>query len=120
MPVTVLLADDSGPVRDAIKQLLNSEPQIQLLGEAGNFADVFRQLGALKPDVVLLDLRMPDRSSFSPEVVSCFLSDHPHRRLCMSFAVDEESKALARMYGCDSLLDKTRLADELIPAILAR
>lgn len=120
MPVTVLLADDSGPVRDAIKQLLRSEPQIQLLGETDSFGETLLQIANLKPDVVVMDLCMPDSSSFAPAFVNSILSDHPHRRVAMSFAFDEESKAVARTYGCERVLDKTKLADELIPAILAR
>jgi DNA-binding NarL/FixJ family response regulator len=57
---TLLLADDSEIIRKAVKRLLESEPAIEIIGEATNFAETIQKASELKPDILLLDLHMPD------------------------------------------------------------
>jgi two-component system response regulator NreC len=118
VPITLLLADDSAVCRRAIKLLLEAEPNIELVGEAACFADVIRICGELKPDVLVMDLRMPDGREFDPALTKAHLLGCAKHVLAMSVWVDEESKALATDYGAAKLLDKSRLASELIPAIV--
>jgi chemotaxis response regulator CheB len=75
---------------------------------------------ALKPDVILLDLHMPDDHAFNPELVKENLSGA--RVLAMSLSSDdyeseEETRLLAESFGATTL-NKNKLYDELIPAIL--
>jgi two-component system, NarL family, response regulator DevR len=66
-PVTVVLVDDSALVRQGIKSVLVAQapvPPIQVIGEASNVADAITTVAKLKPDVVLLDIRLPDGSGF--------------------------------------------------------
>ena len=118
MPITLVLADDSHACRRAIKLLLEAEPNIELVGEAVCIADMVRSCGDLKPDVVVMDLHMPDEREFDPELTKSHLLECAKHVLAMSVWVDEESKALAADYGAAKLLDKSRLASELIPAIV--
>jgi DNA-binding NarL/FixJ family response regulator len=118
VPITLLLADDSDVVRRAIKLLLEEEPNIELVAEAGCFADVIRICGELKPDVVVMDLHMPDERDFDPVLTKSHLLGCTKHVLVMSVWVDEESRALAGDYGAAALLDKSRLASDLIPAIV--
>jgi DNA-binding NarL/FixJ family response regulator len=117
MPVTLLLADDSDVTRRAIKLLLEEEPSIELVAEAGCLADVIRICGELKPDVVVMDLHMPDEQHFDPAFTKSHLLGCSKHVLAMSVWVDDESRALAADYGAATLLDKSRLASDLIPAI---
>ncbi len=118
--VTLLVVDDAEVIRKTLRNFLKGEPAIKLLGEASNFAEAISMTAALKPDVVLLDLHMPDDRSFNPEFVKANLSGA--RVLAMSLSGDyeseEETRLLAERFGAVAILDKAKLYDQLIPAIL--
>jgi NarL family two-component system response regulator LiaR len=57
--IRVLLVDDHVIVREGLRMLLSEEPEIEVVGEAGNGADSVRLAAALHPDVILMDLVMP-------------------------------------------------------------
>jgi chemotaxis response regulator CheB len=118
--VTLLVADDAEVIRKTLRNFLKGEPAIKLLGEASSFAEAISMTAALKPDVVLLDLHMPDEGSLNPEFVKANLSGA--RVLAMSLSGDyesgEEGRLLAESFGAVTVLDKAKLYDQLIPAIL--
>jgi DNA-binding NarL/FixJ family response regulator len=58
-PIKVLLADDEGLVRSGLRALLDAEDGIAVVAEAGDGAEAVRQARATRPDVVLMDIRMP-------------------------------------------------------------
>ncbi len=55
----VLIVDDEKPARDRLRQILDDEENYDVVGEAGNGHDAVSRVAELKPDVVLLDIRMP-------------------------------------------------------------
>jgi DNA-binding NarL/FixJ family response regulator len=57
--IKVLLADDQPLVRTGFRMILDAEPDIEVIGEAGDGADAVRQCRKLGPDVVVMDIRMP-------------------------------------------------------------
>jgi chemotaxis response regulator CheB len=118
--VTLLVADDADVIRRTLRNFLKVQPAIKVLGEASNFAETISMTAALKPDVILLDVHMPDDRSFNPEFVKASLCRA--RVLAMSlpsdYKSDEETRLLADNFGAVRMLDKTKLCDELIPAIL--
>jgi DNA-binding NarL/FixJ family response regulator len=57
--IRVVVADDQGMVRAGFRSLLESEPDIEVIGEAGDGAEACEVVGRLDPDVVLMDIRMP-------------------------------------------------------------
>src|SRR5512135_1186888 len=59
-PIRVLCADDHPLVRKGIASILANEADVQLVGEAGNGREAVEQFRKLRPDVVLMDLRMPE------------------------------------------------------------
>lgn len=59
-PVRLLVADDHPVVRDGIVGMVSSDPDIEVVAEASNGSEAVGLARALKPDVVLMDLRMPD------------------------------------------------------------
>ena len=61
--LTLVLVDDHAVVRAALKVLLESEPDLEVVAEAGTADDAIRYVGAHRPDVLILDLNMPGRPS---------------------------------------------------------
>jgi DNA-binding NarL/FixJ family response regulator len=58
-PIRILLADDQALFRESLALLLNAQPDLQVVGEAANGEAALAQVAALRPQVVLMDLRMP-------------------------------------------------------------
>jgi CheY-like chemotaxis protein len=115
---SVLLADDSDLMRRMIERLLQEEPGIELLGQAKSFAQTLEMTAELKPQVVVMDLHMPDETAFEPDFIRSQLLRSAKHIVIMSVWNDEKSQALANSYGAASFLDKTTLSSTLIPAIL--
>ncbi|MFG2531009.1 response regulator [Streptomyces sp. NPDC048516] len=60
MTIRVLIADDQAMIRGSFAVLLNAQPDIEVVGEADNGAEAVRQVAERAPDVVLMDIRMPE------------------------------------------------------------
>lgn len=60
MSIAVLLADDHAIVRDGLKTLLEAQADLRVVGEAANGRDAVAAAAQLKPDVVVMDISMPD------------------------------------------------------------
>jgi two-component system invasion response regulator UvrY len=111
----VLIADDNEIMRSAIGKMLREENNINIVGEASTFAETMQMIGDFKPDVLLLDLHMPEKRDFTPELVKAQLGTVC--TVAVSFSNDDDSKALAESYGARTLLDKMSLYTEMLPAI---
>ncbi|MGK0334421.1 MAG: YesN/AraC family two-component response regulator, partial [Paraglaciecola sp.] len=59
MPIKIVLADDHALVRDGIKSLLEDEADLHVVGEASNGEEALEVATLLKPDLVIMDIRMP-------------------------------------------------------------
>ena len=62
MTVRLLLVDDHEVVRSGLRMLLESEQDVQIVGEAGTGREALEMVGELKPDVILMDIGLPDLS----------------------------------------------------------
>jgi DNA-binding NarL/FixJ family response regulator len=71
----VLIADDQTLFRSGLARLLDEDPRITLVGQAADGLDAVKKAAALKPDVVLMDLRMPGLDG--PEATQQIVRDHP-------------------------------------------
>ena len=74
---TVLIADDQALVRVGLRKILESEPQTTVTGEASDGQDAVAAARRLRPDVVLMDIRMPVLTASKPPGGSCGLSPPP-------------------------------------------
>jgi DNA-binding NarL/FixJ family response regulator len=119
MSITVLVTDNKDIVRRSIRLLLSADPEIHIVGEAVTFKQALQRTADLKPQIVLMDLHMPDESCVSPQEIKSQLDILGSQLIAMSLWNDEDTQALARSFGAVTLLDKVRLVAELIPAIKA-
>jgi len=104
--------------RELIRRLLESHPEIELVGEATAFPQAMQMSSDLKPQVVVTDLHMPDDALISPLEIKSLLNSGASRLLVISIWKDEEANVLADNFGTYTLLDKSDLDQKLIPAIL--
>jgi chemotaxis response regulator CheB len=64
MSIKVLLADESDSVRATMRQILAVEPSIEIVGEARSFPEAIQMAAGTKPEVLLLDLYLPEKRNF--------------------------------------------------------
>ncbi len=58
--IRILIADDHAIVREGLRAVLGSEPDMEVVGEAVTGKDVIERAARLRPDVILMDIQMPD------------------------------------------------------------
>lgn len=89
-PIRVMIVDDHPVVRRGIKSLLGEEEDIQVVGEAVNGKDALEKIAALQPDVILMDLVMPEMGGI--EAIEKITALHPNARILVmtSFAADDK------------------------------
>lgn len=89
-PIKVLLVDDHAIVREGIRSLLSTEPDIAVVGEAADGAEAVVQSGRLCPDVILMDLVMPGTDGI--EATRQITARQPGQRVLVltSFAADDQ------------------------------
>ena len=114
--VRVLIVDDMPAVREGLRLLLGSEPDLEIVGEAGNGHDALRLTEMLHPDVVLLDIEMPGTDSLS---VTREIKRHPHPPLIVAMTTysDDQTCAQALEAGADQFIEKNISPDEVAIAL---
>jgi two-component system, NarL family, response regulator LiaR len=116
--VRILLADDHQVVRESLAKLLQEQPDIQVVGEAGDGDSAVELVRQLKPDVVLMDLELPTISGF--EATRRIVSENPSIRVIGLSAYESVEFADAlRKVGAVNYLNKSEPAEHLIAAIRA-
>ena len=112
----ILLVDDHPTVRFGLKHLLESAAGNEVVGEAGNAADAVRLAGELRPDVVLLDLRLGEDSGIE---VCREMKAVPDAPLVLVFTAHTgvEDVAAATLAGADGYLHKGVAGEELLDAV---
>ena len=117
-PLTLLIADDHPLFRTGLRALLASMPEVDLLGEATNGAEAVRMAEALQPDVVLLDLQMPEGGGLP--AIRQIVQTSPHIRiLVVTMLQDDDSVFAAMRAGARGYVLKDSYDEDIRRAILA-
>ncbi len=115
-PVRVFLLDDHEIVRRGIADLLETEPDITVVGEAGTAAEALRRIPAVQPDVAVLDARLSDGSGI--DVCRDIRSSQPSVRCVILTSYDDEDAIFAAvMAGASGYLLKQIRGTSLVDAI---
>jgi NarL family two-component system response regulator LiaR len=116
MTTRVVIADDHRVVRDGLCFLLSQEPGVEIVGEAGDGRRAVDVVAATRPDVLLLDLYMPELDGHA---VIAALRDAPHcpAIVVLTSAADDEHLVRAMHTGATSYLLKTASAEQVIDAV---
>ncbi|MFC8368292.1 MULTISPECIES: response regulator transcription factor [unclassified Streptomyces] len=114
--IRVLIADDQQMVRQGFTVLLNTQPDIEVVGQAVNGADAVARVAELAPDVVLMDIRMPELGGI--EATALITTATPDVRVLVltTFDLDEYVYEALRA-GASGFLLKDASADQLAEAV---
>lgn len=114
--IRVLVADDHSLVRAGIRLLIESMEGVRVVGEAGSGEETLRLIRKLKPNLLLLDIKMPDPGGF--EVLKQTAREFPEIRvIILTVHRTEEYATYAFRAGAHGYLPKTAATDELELAI---
>jgi DNA-binding NarL/FixJ family response regulator len=116
MTSKMLIADDSAIVRREIREILATQSELEVVGEAATFNETDRLIRDLNPDVVIMDIHMPgEHTAISNEFISRLRRS---KLLAISIWGDEPTRMLAEVLGASILLDKANLSATLIPTVI--
>jgi DNA-binding NarL/FixJ family response regulator len=117
--VRVLIVDDNELVRDGLRMVLEPTPGIEVVGEAGDGVTGVAEATRLRPDVVLMDVRMPDLDGIEATRRIVALDGHPVRVLMLTTFDLSEYLLEALDAGVSGFTLKDTPPDDLIAGVLA-
>ena len=116
--IRILIVDDHAIVREGLSGLIESEPGMQVAGEASNGVEGVRKAHILKPDVILMDLVMPEKDGI--QAIQEIKTENPSARILVLTSFAEDDKLFpAIKAGASGYLLKDTLPNELLAAIRA-
>ncbi|HEV2259502.1 MAG TPA: response regulator transcription factor [Streptosporangiaceae bacterium] len=116
MTIRVLVADDQGMVRSGFTILLNAQPDIEVVGEAVNGQEAVTRAAELRPDVILMDVRMPVMDGLQATRQIAAADDAPRVLVLTTFDLDDYVYEALRS-GASGFLLKDASAGELAEAV---
>ncbi len=117
-PIRVLIADDHAVLRAGLRLLLNNQPDMEAVGEASTARETLEKAADLHPDVILLDITMPDMSGLS--ILRSLQERAPQARiLVLTMHADEDYLREALRLGASGYVVKSAADQELLAAIRA-
>jgi DNA-binding NarL/FixJ family response regulator len=114
--ISVLVVDDHPPIRAGVRAMLEKTPDIYVVGEAENGREAEKLLDELRPDIILLDLKVP---GFSPSVFEKWAREKYPETVTLVLTAHHRDAYLAGMMdaGAAGYLDKNVRAEQLIDSI---
>lgn len=114
--VRIVIADDHPIVRDGLKKLLLLEDDFEIVGEAGDGREVLEKVQALDPDVLLLDLRMPNLDGLS--ALQALQQTNKRTRVIVLTASEDKNEFVQAMkLGCSGIVLKQTAPDLIVKSI---
>ncbi|MCA1675104.1 MAG: response regulator transcription factor [Actinobacteria bacterium] len=114
--IRVLIADDQALRRGGFRMILDAQKDMEVVGEAGDGTDALTQAGRLRPDVVLMDIRMPKLDGLS--ATRRLVRDNPSSRVLVLTMFDADEYVYAAMKaGASGFLLKDVTPEELAHAV---
>lgn len=114
--IRVVIADDHPIVRDGLKKLLALEDDLEVVGEAGDGREVLERVQELEPDVLLLDLRMPNLDGLSA-LQALQQSNRSTRVIVLTASEDKNEFVQAMKLGCSGIVLKQTAPDLIVKSI---
>jgi two-component system response regulator NreC len=118
MAIRILLVDDHAVVRSGLRMLLGTESDVEIIGEAGTAAEAFASTADLKPDVILMDIGLPDKSGI--EATRDIKAKFPEVAI-VALTIHEDEEYFFKMLeaGASGYVPKRAAPEELLTAIRA-
>lgn len=114
--IRLVLVDDQGTVREGLRMRLLLEPDITVIGEASNGKEALALVQQLRPDVVLMDIEMPEMDGIS--ATAALRTIVPQSAVViLSIHEDSVAQARARIAGAAAFVEKRGSTEELLTAI---
>ena len=113
--IKLLLADDHAILRQGLRRILEAEPDMSVIGEAATGTDAVKRAKQLKPDVVIMDISMPDQDGI--ESMRQILKTLASRVLILTVHLEHHVISEAVSAGASGYLAKDSLDHELISAV---
>lgn len=116
--VKVLIADDQTLFRVGLARLLEEDPRVQIVGQAGDGAEAVKLVGTLKPDVVLMDLKMPNLDGI--EATRQIAASHPGVKVLLLTTFEADNHVIqALKAGASGYILKDSRPDSIVSSLLA-
>lgn len=116
--VRVLITDDQTLFRSGLARLLQEDPRVEVVGQAVDGLDAVKRAGALKPDVILMDIKMPNLDGV--EATRKIVAEHPEIKILVLTTFDADSYVLqALRAGASGYVLKNSQPAAIVSSILA-
>ena len=116
--VRVLIADDQTLFRVGLARLLEEDPRVEIVGQAGDGAEAVKLAGSVMPDVILMDLKMPNVDGI--EATKQILAKHPSVKVLLLTTFEADNHVIqALKAGASGYILKDSRPDSIVSSLLA-
>ncbi|MFD8991761.1 response regulator [Streptomyces goshikiensis] len=116
-PVTLLIADDDEVTRSGLRLLLAAQPGIEVVGEAADGVEAVERARLLRPDVILMDVRMPRRNGIEATRQLLAESDRPPKVVVITTFENDDYVTAALSAGASGFVLKRRPVPQIAEAV---